>query len=161
MFRPFFLSATLLAAAPILAQTSAQITAPTLHTAAELQQLEAKLTSAATASPSGAGIGPIDNYGTNYSLLVVRVHTGDAEQHQLWADQMVVDKGTITLITGGTMTGEHPLPGQPGETRGSGIEGGKEVTLHPGDIAHIPAGIPHWVKIAPGTTTTYLVFKEK
>ncbi len=25
----------------------------------------------------------------------------------------------------------------------------------------VAAGIPHWVKLAPGTTTTYFVFKEK
>lgn len=160
MLRNLVLSSALLAAAPLLAQTPAT-DAPTIHTAAELTQLEAKLTAAAKASPGGAGLAPIDNFGTYTSLLVVRVHTGDAEQHQLWADQMVVNSGTITLVTGGTMVGGHPLPNQPGETRGSGIEGGKEVTLHAGDIAHIPVNVPHWVKIAPGTTTTYLVFKEK
>jgi len=76
---------------------------------------------------------------------------------------MVIKSGTVTLVTGGTMQGEHPNngPGRPGETLGSGIEGGKEVLLHAGDIAHIPAGIPHWVKLTPGSATTYLVFKEK
>jgi quercetin dioxygenase-like cupin family protein len=61
------------------------------------------------------------------------------------------------------MQNEHPnsTAGRPGETLGSGIEGGKEIILNAGDIVHIPAGIPHWVKIAPNTTTTYLVFKEK
>jgi quercetin dioxygenase-like cupin family protein len=61
------------------------------------------------------------------------------------------------------MQNEHPnsTAGRPGETLGSGIDGGKEVILNAGDIVHIPAGIPHWVKVAPGTTTTYLVFKEK
>ena len=48
-----------------------------------------------------------------------------------------------------------------GETRGPGIQGGKEVILHPGDIVRIPAHVPHWVKLTPGTTTSYLVFKEK
>jgi quercetin dioxygenase-like cupin family protein len=52
-------------------------------------------------------------------------------------------------------------PGRPGETLGSGIDGGKKIVLHAGDIVHIPAGIPHWVKVPPGTITTYLVFKEK
>jgi len=76
---------------------------------------------------------------------------------------MVVKEGTITLVTGGALQGEHPNggPGRPGETLGSGIEGGKEIVLHAGDIVHIPAGVPHWVKIAPGTVTSYLVFKEK
>jgi hypothetical protein len=153
------LSLALLAAPPAFAQT----TEPTLHTAADLQQLETKLTETAKASPTGLAVGRLEDYGNDYTLLVVRTRTGDAERHQFFADQIVIKEGTITLVTGGTMQGEHPTsgPGRPGETLGSGIDGGKEVVLHAGDIVHIPAGIPHWLKIAPGTTTTYLVFKEK
>jgi hypothetical protein len=103
----------------------------------------------------------MDDYGNDRSLLVVRIHSGDPERHQLWADEMVVKKGTITLVTGGTMQGEHPNGTAPGETLGTSIQGGKETILHAGDIAHIPAGMPHQAKIAPGTTVTYLVFKEK
>jgi mannose-6-phosphate isomerase-like protein (cupin superfamily) len=149
----------LLASASALSQT----TEPTVHTTADLQQREAKITEAAKASPTGFAMAKLDDYGNDYTLLVVRIHTGDAERHQSWADQIVITKGTITLVTGGTMQVEHPNPAatQPGETLGLGIEGGKEVTLHAGEIAHIPAGVPHWVKVAPGTTTTYFVFKEK
>jgi hypothetical protein len=157
MLPRLLLSLTLVAAQPLLAQT----TAPTIHTSTEFQQLEAKLMDAARKSPKGVGLEPIDDFGTYTSLLVVRVHTGDAEQHQLWADQMIVEKGTVTLVTGGTIVGPHTVPNQPGEIRGTGIEGGKETTLHAGDIAHIPVNLPHWVKIPPGSTTTYLVFKEK
>jgi len=155
--KPFLLA--LLATAPLLAQSGE----PTIHTTADLQQREAKVTEAAKASPTGFAMAKLDDYGNDYTLLVVRIHTGDAERHQSWADQIVVTKGTITLVSGGTMQAEHPNPAatQPGETLGSGIEGGKEVTLHAGEIAHIPAGVPHWVKVAPGTTTTYFVFKEK
>jgi hypothetical protein len=158
MPRRIFLSLAL-AATPLFAQT----TDPVVHTAADLQQLETKLIETAKANPTGLATGRLEDYGNDYTLLVVRVHTGDAERHQFFADQIVITRGTITLITGGTMQGEHPntTAGRPGETLGSGIDGGKEVVLHTGDIAHIPAGIPHWVKIAPGTTTTYLVFKEK
>jgi len=141
----------------------AQITELTIHTEADLQQREAKLLETAKASPTGLAIGRLEDYGNDYTLLVVRTRTGEAERHQLFADQMVIKTGTITLVTGGTMQQEHTNsgPGRPGETLGSGIEGGKEVVLHTGDIAHIPSGVPHWVKLAPGTTTTYLVFKEK
>jgi hypothetical protein len=153
------LSLALLITQPLFSQT----TEPTVHTAADLQQREAKLIETAKASPTGFAIGRLEDYGNDYTLLVVRLHTGEAERHQFFADQIVINKGTITLVTGGTMQGEHPNngPGRPGETLGSGIEGGKEIVLHAGDIVHIPAGIPHWVKVAPGTTTTYLVFKEK
>jgi hypothetical protein len=148
-----------LAATPLIAQTID----PIVHTAADLQQREAKLIETAKASPTGLAIGRLENYGNDYTLLVVRLHTGEAERHQFFADQIVISKGTITLVTGGTMQGEHPNdgPGRSGETLGSGIEGGKEVVLHAGDIVHIPTGVLHWIKVAPDTTTTYLVFKEK
>jgi hypothetical protein len=157
MLRPIFLCLTIIASQPLLAQT----TAPTIHTAAELQQREARLMESAKKTPTGLALDNMDEFGTYHTMLIVRVHTGPAERHQFWADQIIVRKGIITLITGGTMQAEHPNGNRPGETLGSGIQGGKEVVLHPGDIAHIPANVPHLVKIAPGTTTTYLVFKEK
>jgi len=149
-------SLILLAATPLLAQS-----APTLHSAADLAKLEAKLTTAAKASPTGFAMETIDDFGSARTLYVVRVHTGDAELHDGWADQMVITKGTVTLVTGGTIQGGHGVPNQPGETRGPGIEGGKEITLHTGDTVHIPAGLPHWAKVAPGASATYFVFKEK
>ena len=157
-----FLSLILITAQPLVALL-AQDTNPTVHSDADLAQREAKLIETAKASPSGLAIGRLEDYGNDYTLLVVRLHTGDAERHQFFADQIVVKAGTITLVTGGTMQGEHPNdgPGRPGETLGSGIQGGKEIVLRAGDIVHIPAGVPHWVKIAPGTITSYLVFKEK
>jgi hypothetical protein len=157
MLPRIILSLALIAATPTFAQTAQ----PTLHTTAELKQIEAKLMASAKASPKGAAFTRIDNFPTARTLLVVRVHTGDAERHQLWADQIVVNKGTLTLVTGGTMLAEIPNGTEPGETLGSGIAGGKEVTIRAGDTVHIPANIPHWVKLDPGTTTTYLVFKEK
>lgn len=157
MLSPKLSTLALLAAAPLFAQSSA----PTLHSASDLSQVESKLTAAAKSSPSGVGIDTIDDFGSARTLVVVRVHTGDAELHDHWADQMYITKGTVTLVTGGTMKGGHSLPNQPDETRGPTLEGGKEIILHAGDTVHIPAGIPHWVKVAPGATATYLVFKEK
>jgi mannose-6-phosphate isomerase-like protein (cupin superfamily) len=146
----------LLATSPLLTQSG-----PTLHSAADLAKLEAKLTTAAKASPTGFGLETIDDFGSARTLYVVRVHTGDAELHEGWADQMVITKGTVILVTGGTIQGGHGMPNQPGETRGPSLEGGKEITLHAGDTVHIPAGVPHWVKVPPSSTTTYFVFKEK
>jgi hypothetical protein len=146
-----------------LALTATPLLAQTIHSSTDLAQREAILIQTAKASPSGLAVGRLEDYGNDYTLLIVRIHSGDAERHQFFADQIVVTKGTLTLVTGGTMQGEHPnsTAGRPGETLGSGIEGGKEVVLHAGDIAHIPANVPHQVKLAPNTTTTYLVFKEK
>jgi len=146
----------LLVTSPLLAQSG-----PTLHSASDLAKLEAKLTATAKTSPTGFSMDTIDDFGSARTLYIVRVHTGDAELHEGWADQMVITKGSVILVTGGNIQGGHGLPNQPGETRGPSLEGGKEITLHTGDTVHIPAGVPHWVKVAPGTTTTYLVFKEK
>ena len=154
MTRRIFLSLTL-AAAPLLAQS----TDPIVHTTADLDQRETNLLAAAKTSPGGVAFDTFDDFGTYKTLLVVRVHTGDAELHEQWADQMIITKGTITLVTGGTMQAGHTTA--PGETRGPGIGGGKEVVLHTGDIAHIAANVPHWVKLAPNTTTAYLIVKEK
>jgi mannose-6-phosphate isomerase-like protein (cupin superfamily) len=144
-----------LATAPLLGQS----TDPIVHNTADLDQREAKLLTAAKASPGGVAFDTFDDFGSYKTLLVVRVHTGDAELHHDWADQMIITKGTITLVTGGTMQEGHTTA--PGETRGPGIEGGKEVVLHAGEIAHIAANVPHWVKLAPNTTTAYLIVKEK
>ena len=153
MPRSIILSLALVFAPSLIAQT--------IHTTADMRQREAKLLAAAKASPTGLASEAMDDYGNDRTLLVVRVHSGAPERHQFWADQMVIKQGTITLVTGGTMEGEHPNGTAPGETLGTGIQGGKETVLHAGDIAHIPAGMPHQAKIAPGATTTYLVFKEK
>jgi hypothetical protein len=159
MLPRIFLSITLIAASSAFAQTND----PIVHTATDLQQREAKLIETAKTVPTGLAIGRLENYGNDYTLLVVRTHTGDAERHQFWADQIYVNHGDLILVYGGTMLQERSNsgPAVSGETLGSGIEGGKEIALHTGDIIHIPAGIPHWVKVAPGTTTAYLVFKEK
>ena len=144
-----------LATAPLLAQS----TDPVVHTTADLNQREAKLLAAAQANPGGVAFDTFDDFGSYKTLLVVRVHTGDAELHEQWADQMIITKGTITLVTGGTLLEGHTTA--PGETRGPSIQSGKEVVLHTGDIAHIAANVPHWVKLAPNTTTAYLIVKEK
>src|SRR5580692_4995695 len=103
MPRRIFLSLSL-AAAPLFAQS----TDPVVHTAADLQQQEAKLIETAKASPTGLAIGRLENYGNDYTLLVVRTHTGDAERHQFWADQIVVNHGDLILVYGGTMLQERP-----------------------------------------------------
>ena len=146
-----------LLAIPAVSQTPAA----TVHTAPEIAEHEAKLMATATAAPTGAAVETIDDFATARTLLVVRVHTGPAECHQFWADQMVVNTGTVTVVYGGTMQGIRPHGNEPGETFGDSVTGGSEIVLHAGDTLHIPAGIPHWVKLAPGTTTAYIVFKEK
>ena len=114
MSRSLILFLALIAATPLLAQTPA----PTLHTAADLTQREAKLIEAAKTDPTGFAVATIDDYGNDRTLLVVRLHTGDAERHQLWADQIYVNHGDLILVYGGTMQQERPNggPSVTGET---------------------------------------------
>lgn len=155
--KPFVLCSLFFAALPLLAQNDA----PAVHTASEIQQNQAKLLEASRTSPTGMVSEKTDETRVSRTLFVARARTGEAELHQFWSDQMVISRGNVILITGGALEGQHPNGDQPGELLAASIEGGQKVTLHPGDIAHIPAGVPHWVKLAPGTTATYIVFKQK
>ncbi|SFS14614.1 hypothetical protein SAMN05421771_2567 [Granulicella pectinivorans] len=134
---------------------------PSPHSAADIQKRSAVLIDKAKTSTTGLALDVLDELTTARTLLVVRVKTGQAERHLLWADQMVILSGTVTLVTGGVMEAEKPNGTLQGESLGASLTGGKEITLHAGDIVHVPPSVPHWVKLAPGTTATYLVFKEK
>jgi quercetin dioxygenase-like cupin family protein len=41
------------------------------------------------------------------------------------------------------------------------MEGGKTQILHAGDLMHVPADIPHWIKVVAGESYRYLVVKVK
>jgi len=82
---------------------------------------------------------------------------GSAELHETQVDILIVESGEATLVVGGTMVA--PKTVKPHEVRGTSIEGGESKQLTPGDVVHIPAKIPHQLKIASGKEFTYLVVK--
>ena len=82
---------------------------------------------------------------------------GSAELHETQVDIWIVESGEATLVLGGTIV--EPKTVKPHEVRGSSIEGGATKQLTPGDIVHIPANVPHQLKIAAGKTFTYTVIK--
>src|SRR3954452_17421039 len=83
----------------------------------------------------------------NRSFMVAhREGPGQAEVHDKQADIMFISEGAVTMIYGGTVVDGKSTG--PGETRGTGITGGTEVTLGPGDVLHIPAKVPHQMKLA-------------
>ena len=55
--------------------------------------------------------------------------------------QRLTGSAALDLSVGGTMT--EPKVISPGQTRGSGIEGGTVHHLSKGDVITIPAGTPH------------------
>lgn len=90
-------------------------------------------------------------------MLSVRQRSGEAEVHENFADIFYVLDGRATMVTGGTVTGAKIV--SPGETRGSGIEGGKSQELRAGDIAHVPAGLPHQMIVTHDKGIACLVVK--
>lgn len=96
---------------------------------------------------------------TSVAAVIHRAQTGEAELHEEMADFFVVRSGSATLVTGGRLTGPRTI--SKGEQAGDGVEGGVTRRVAPGDVVHIPPGIPHHVTLAPGETVTYLLIKAK
>jgi mannose-6-phosphate isomerase-like protein (cupin superfamily) len=100
---------------------------------------------------------PLGTYQNHLMGISHREGDGSAELHETQVDILIVESGEASLIVGGTMV--EPKTVKPHEVRGSSIEGGATKHLRPGDIVHIPAKVPHQLKIAAGMKFTYLVVK--
>lgn len=123
--------------------------------AATIQQQSKVLTAKAKASGGATiNLGDYKAYTIKFSVLTA---SGHAEAHAHFDDVSIVQSGTATVITGGTIVGAHSIA--EGETAGTSIEGGTELTLHAGDIARVPAGIPHQFIVKKGTTYKAIVIK--
>jgi mannose-6-phosphate isomerase-like protein (cupin superfamily) len=96
-----------------------------------------------------------------YSLhaihLLVRSRNGGAEVHAAFADLFFVLDGRAAMLTGGTVADARTIA--PGEIRGAAVEGGKRQELRAGDVAHIPAGVPHQMLVCGEKFVTCLVVK--
>jgi mannose-6-phosphate isomerase-like protein (cupin superfamily) len=114
---------------------------------------------AAQAKTKGSGGSTIGDYGSHKFMLSERTANGGAEIHAHFDDVMFVLDGKATLVTGGEVIDPHSH--SDGETSGSGIRNGVTQSVGPGDVIHIPAGIPHQLLIAPGVTYSAFVIKIK
>jgi mannose-6-phosphate isomerase-like protein (cupin superfamily) len=99
----------------------------------------------------------LKEYPRHCAMLSFRSRDGEAEIHENFADVFYVLDGRATLVTGGTVAGARLT--KPGETRGTSIEGGARQELRAGDVAHVPAGLPHQMLVAGEQTVTCLVMK--
>jgi mannose-6-phosphate isomerase-like protein (cupin superfamily) len=114
---------------------------------------------AAAKAPNGLATSALGDRGA-YSLLAVRrERTGEVEEHTVLDDIFVVQEGVATVRFGGTLSGDRETA--PNERRGGELRGFDTRLLAAGDVMVIPAGIPHQVVLAPGTSFTYLVVKVK
>jgi uncharacterized RmlC-like cupin family protein len=100
---------------------------------------------------------PLGAVGNRSFLVAHREGSGQAEWHEKQADITIIVSGNVTVVYGGQMVDEKTTA--PGEKRAPSIRGGQETTLTAGDIMHIPAKVPHLMKVAPGQSVTYFVAK--
>jgi len=99
----------------------------------------------------------LKEYPQHFTMLSFRSRDGEAEVHEHHADLFYVLDGHATLVTGGTVAGARAIG--PGETRGDAVEGGTLLELRAGDVAHVPAGVPHQMLVASEKTMTCFVMK--
>ena len=76
---------------------------------------------------------------------------------ETWPASNTLADGTTTLVTGGSVVDDKA--GEGGEHTGASIKDGRETVLRPGDVVHIPAGMPHRLLIKKGGRFTYFVVK--
>ena len=82
---------------------------------------------------------------------------GEAELHRFETDVFYVLEGEAVLVAGGRMV--EPAEIEPGQIRGTAIEGGTEHRLAGGDLIVIPADEPHWFREVVRAPFVYLVVK--
>lgn len=144
-----------LAVAPAMALTSDKTA--TIFAAGDVQSELSKLVAKAEATgSSGSTLATTGNLALKTS---VRTTSGGAEIHAHFDDLMIVEQGSATIVTGGTIA--NAKTDAEGETKGAHIEGGVSREVKPGDIIIVPAGVPHQLIIPKGVTYTSLVAKIK
>ena len=147
-----------LAAMPLLAQDKPF----DYHSSSQLQEKTHQAMAKATASPAGSAGERIASYGDHAITIAARTKSGAPEVHEQWTDVIMVTEGQATFVIGGVVVGEVAAEGgAPGEKRGTDITGGTTQLVKKGDIINIPAGTPHWIKIAPGDEFSYVNVKLK
>jgi mannose-6-phosphate isomerase-like protein (cupin superfamily) len=88
--------------------------------------------------------------GGAYSINIRIVKEGAAPlTHAKSVDTWVVQAGTATAVTGGTLNDPKKRPGVD-DSAGSSISGGVEQPLKAGDILYVPPGVPHGFKDIKG-----------
>ena len=93
-----------------------------------------------------------------YQIInTIRDKDGQAEIHADWNDNLFVQEGEATFVTGGSAVDAKTTA--PGEQRGTAIKGGATMTMHPGDYFFVPAGTPHQMKVAAGQRIRFIAFK--
>ena len=96
---------------------------------------------AAKLDENKAGLDRVATWGNHGLLIVRREGDGAGEVHQTQVDVITVVSGEGTLVVGGNMVDGKTTA--PNEIRAKTISGGTKHPMAPGDVFHIPAGVPH------------------
>jgi mannose-6-phosphate isomerase-like protein (cupin superfamily) len=99
----------------------------------------------------------LGSYRGHSVYLVLRGKTARPEYHETESDIQISLRGKATFVIGGELIDPEKLPRK--QRRGSGIKGGERVPLAPGDIIHVPVGVPHVLEITPGDPYLYILIK--
>ncbi len=98
--------------------------------------------------------------GGAYNVNIRRLTGGEtALIHPRTADVWVVQDGSGTLVTGGTLVDANGQPVQ-GQSAAA-IRGGVERVIKTGDLIFIPAGVPHGIKDSKSITWLNIRFDTK
>ena len=88
--------------------------------------------------------------GGTFSINIRIVKPGDAPLvHSKSCDVWVVQAGTATAVTGGTLINPQKRAGVD-DVAGTEIQGGVEQPLTAGDVLYVPPGVPHGFKDVKG-----------
>jgi mannose-6-phosphate isomerase-like protein (cupin superfamily) len=138
---------------------AADLPSPPLKSS-DIDQTAAELLMSAKSQGGDAGK-IVQQFEDHWLLLLVRSKTGEAEVHERCADEIIVRQGSIDLVVGGVMTDRRPFGTAPGEYHSAGLTGGTTYHLERGDVMDVPAGVPHWMKLATTEPVVCLVYKIK
>jgi mannose-6-phosphate isomerase-like protein (cupin superfamily) len=153
-----FIAASLLLAAPAFAQTTVRSTPPDGFKFMSHEEIDKATTIPEPGRVYGATV--MNDHENYYVEFVKRLDHGNmVEMHPRWTDQITILSGEGVLAYGGTIANPNTAP--TGEVRGGTQTGAMTKTLHAGDFALIPAGMPHKLDAAPGKTLSYVVFKAR
>jgi mannose-6-phosphate isomerase-like protein (cupin superfamily) len=105
----------------------------------------------------GSASETLKEYPQHAIMLLFRGRSGFAELHENFADLFFVLEGRAALVTGGILSNAKTTA--PGEIRGDAVHDGVRQELRAGDVAHVPAGLPHQMLVAGDQSVVCLVMK--
>jgi mannose-6-phosphate isomerase-like protein (cupin superfamily) len=99
----------------------------------------------------------LSRHDTYLVLNTARDKSGQAEIHDSWSDNIFIQEGEASLVTGGTAVDAKDTA--PGEKRALSIKNGTTRVMRPGDYFFVPAGTPHQMILKSGQKLKFIVFK--